>query len=149
MEMSDLFITKFRGDYNFLSNFYKCKVLLDGVEYPTVENAFQASKTLDHDERLQFQTCSPVDAKKLGYKVNLRKDWEYIKDSIMFGLLFQKFIQNSIFNNRLVNTNGRWIIEGNDWGDRYWGCENEDGEWAGKNKLGRMLMVLREYKNFE
>lgn len=145
----DMFITKFRGKYSFLSNFYSCEVMLDGVKYPTIENAFQASKTLDRDERVVFQTCTPVEAKKLGYKVSLRQDWEYTKDSIMFGLLVQKFIQNETFNNLLMQTMDKYIIEGNNWGDRYWGCEMEDNKWVGKNKLGRMIMIIREYKNFE
>lgn len=37
----------FRGEYDFLSNFYKCNVEHEGVIYSSVENAFQAAKTLD------------------------------------------------------------------------------------------------------
>ena len=41
----------FRGEYDFLSNFYKCNVEHEGVIYSSVENAFQAAKTLDLIER--------------------------------------------------------------------------------------------------
>lgn len=43
----------FRGEYDFLSNFYKCNVEHEGVIYSSVENAFQAAKTLDLIERRQ------------------------------------------------------------------------------------------------
>lgn len=37
-------VNRFAGIYEFLSNFYPAPVTLDGVVYPTVENAFQGSK---------------------------------------------------------------------------------------------------------
>lgn len=37
-------IKEFQGEYRWLSNFWPARVVLDGVEYPTVENAYQASK---------------------------------------------------------------------------------------------------------
>lgn len=40
-------VNRFAGIYEFLSNFYPAPVTLDGVVYPTVENAFQAAKTGD------------------------------------------------------------------------------------------------------
>lgn len=42
---------RFRGKYGFLSNFYNCCIEYEGKVYPSVENAFQASKTLSRDER--------------------------------------------------------------------------------------------------
>lgn len=61
----------FRGDYDFLSNFYKCNVEYEGVIYSSVENALQAAKTLDLRERRQFENCTAREAKKLGKKVKL------------------------------------------------------------------------------
>lgn len=142
-------ITKFRGEYAFLSNFYRCDVLLDGQTYPTVENAFQASKTLTLCNRKTFEFCTPVEAKKLSYKLDLRKDWEYIKDSLMMGFLWQKFVQNQHFQDLLIKTDHKYIIEGNTWNDRYWGCVLGTGDpqkiisWDGKNKLGSMIMIIR------
>ncbi|KKK84720.1 hypothetical protein LCGC14_2780470, partial [marine sediment metagenome] len=31
---------KFRGNYGFLSNFYPCKIIAWGVEYPTAEHVY-------------------------------------------------------------------------------------------------------------
>lgn len=47
-------VNRFAGIYEFLSNFYPAPVTLDGVVYPTVENAFQAAKTGDMALRRQF-----------------------------------------------------------------------------------------------
>lgn len=83
---------RFRGEYWLLSNFYNCSIEYEGKIYPSVENAFQASKVLDEDEREIFTKCTPVEAKRLGRKVKLRDDWEEVKVLIMTGLIFTKFI---------------------------------------------------------
>lgn len=46
----------------------------EGVIYSSVENAFQAVKTLDLIGRRQFENCTAREAKKLGKKVKLRSD---------------------------------------------------------------------------
>jgi predicted NAD-dependent protein-ADP-ribosyltransferase YbiA (DUF1768 family) len=33
-------IIKFQGDYSWLSNFSQCSIILDGIEYPSVEHAY-------------------------------------------------------------------------------------------------------------
>jgi len=44
----------------------------------------------------------------------------------------------------LLATGRRRLIEGNIWGDRYWGaCQDEDGQWVGENRLGELLMEVR------
>lgn len=47
-------------------------------------------------------------------------------------------------NNQLVATGDREIIEGNNWGDKEWGCVWNGKEWIGENKLGRALMQIRD-----
>ena len=49
--MNAIFNMRFRGVYGFLSNFYNCCIEYEGKVYSSVENAFQASKTLSGDER--------------------------------------------------------------------------------------------------
>lgn len=56
-------IKGFFGEYRFLSNFWPAKVFLDGEEYPSVENAYQAAK-YKKETRDYFKTCSASDAKK-------------------------------------------------------------------------------------
>lgn len=44
-------IDKFDNEFAFLSNFYSSPIVYEGIEYPTVEHAFQAAKTFDFDQR--------------------------------------------------------------------------------------------------
>lgn len=55
---------RFRGEYGFLSNSYNCYIEYEGKVYPSVENTFQASKTLSRDEREIFTKCTQIEAKK-------------------------------------------------------------------------------------
>jgi len=41
-------IPRFVDQYDFLSNFYPAKVVLDGETYFSTEHAYQAAKTLGH-----------------------------------------------------------------------------------------------------
>ena len=134
-------VTEFRSGYFFLSNFYLTPITYDGYLYPSLEHAFQASKTLNLDERLKIVACeTPGQAKRMGKEVTLRSDWEQVKISIMRELLYQKF-RDTVLRIRLLETRGRVLIEGNDWGDTFWGqCEGQ-----GLNVLGNLLMEVREH----
>ncbi len=147
----DIAVTSFRGKYSAFSNFSGARVTLDGMSFPTVENAFQAAKTLDPTERIQFQSCPPSVAKKLGRKVTLRPDWEQVKVSVMQSLLLQKFAPGTRENFLLVSTKGLHICEGNTWHDNIWGactcprCANRPH----KNLMGRLLMSIRDNIPYE
>jgi N-glycosidase YbiA len=132
-------IDSFSGKYAFLSNFHSAVVELDGVHYPTVEHAYQAAKTLNPTERAEIRVVSAGQAKRLGRKVKIRPDWEAIKVDVMWNLLVQKFQRNNGFGIWLVNTGDAELVEGNHWGDTYWGvCKGE-----GLNMLGHLLMARR------
>lgn len=133
-------VMQFRGEYAFLSNFAKTPVTYDGVIYPTVENAFQAAKCLNASERVPFESCSPKDAKRLGRRVKLRADWEQVKLDIMYELVRDKFARNPRFAEQLVATGDAELVEGNAWGDTFWGVSRGRGQ----NHLGRILMRVRD-----
>lgn len=133
-------IDSFRGDYDFLSNFYSCPVEYDGLTYQNTEAAFQAAKCVDRNEREKFVSLSPGQAKKLGRKVDLREDWETVKIDVMRDVLKSKFSLNFELREKLIATNDVELIEGNHWNDRFWGvCRGK-----GQNHLGKLLMELRE-----
>lgn len=132
-------ITKFAGEHFFLSNFYPCFIKHEGYIYPSVENAYQAYKTLDLNARNVFLDCKPNKAKKIGQTLTLRPNWDIIKVPLMKGLLYQKFNKPE-FKELLLGTGDTELVEGNWWGDTFWGvCHGE-----GKNVLGTLLMELRE-----
>lgn len=139
-------VNRFAGIYEFLSNFYPAPVTLDGVVYPTVENAFQAAKTGDMELRKQFAQCSPGYAKKLGRQVALRSDWESVKDGIMYELLKQKFASGTSLADMLLSTGSAYLCEGNMWHDNHFGACSCDRcvLVPHTNMLGIMLMRLRE-----
>lgn len=63
-------ITRFRDEYDFLSNFYPAPVSLDGVDYPTVEHAFQAAKTFDPKQRAPIRNArTPSSAKSMARRI--------------------------------------------------------------------------------
>jgi N-glycosidase YbiA len=140
-------ITRFHGDYGFLSNFYPCVVTWEGADYSSVEHAFQAAKTHDLDERYRVQTASaPGEAKRLGRRVTLRDDWEAVKLGILEELVRQKFTRYPELGAMLLATGDAELIEGNTWNDRFYGCvwSEKQGRWLGKNHLGQLLMCVRE-----
>ena len=131
-------IKSFSGDYRFLSNFYPVEVVLDGVTYPTVENAYQAAKTLDLEKRKEFLDVSPGAAKRLGRRLEIRPDWDDVKLSVMTRLNEQKYMQPDL-RKKLCDTYPQDLVEGNTWGDTFWGvCDGK-----GSNHLGKILMAIR------
>ena len=135
-------IDSFRGKYYCFSNFSEHEVFYDGLFYKNSEAAFQAAKFLDENIKKRFLYLSPSEARKLGKSrsLPLRRDWEEVKDNIMHEIVRAKLTQHPEILKRLLDTKDLELIEGNTWGDRYWG--QVDG--FGQNKLGKILMKIRE-----
>lgn len=134
-------ITSYQGSYRWLSNFYPCVVAYEGVEYPTTEHAYQATKTLNIDHRRAISVLpTPYDAKREGGNVFLRPGWRDMKLQVMRELIDLKFSQ-PFFMRKLLETNGRELIEGNNHGDRFYG-QSPLGQ--GRNELGKLQMEKRD-----
>lgn len=125
-------IDRFSGPYRFLSNFYV-------VAGTTTEHHYQAAKTTDPVWRARIlEATTPAQAKHLGRSVPLRSDWESIKIPYMLELLRWKFSFCGL-KKLLLDTGNAVLIEGNTWGDQFWGvCRGK-----GDNHLGRLLMQVR------
>lgn len=135
-------ILSFAGPTRFLSNFWPAPVLYEGVIYPCAENAYQAAKCKNPDERVLFVDIPPAEAKRLGSEVQLRDDWDAVKDGIMKIIVKDKFSRTQELSERLLATGEVRLSEGNRWGDTYWGVDLTTGE--GENRLGEILMEVRE-----
>ena len=108
-------IDRFRGEHAFLSNFHRHPFEWRGHEWPTAE------------------------AKRLGRRVDLRPDWERVKDDVMHAVLQAKFAVPEL-RDALLATGDAELVESNTWGDVYWGvCGGR-----GRNQLGRTLMRIRD-----
>ena len=138
-------IKNFEGEYAFLSNFYFSPMIIDNVVYTTNEHYFQAMKSLNPKERQAIVLApTPGKAKHLGRKVSLRKDRDDIKEEVMLTGLRHKF-SNPELRKKLLATGNEELIEGTTWHDNYWGiCDCETCGGQGKNRLGKLLMQVRE-----
>lgn len=150
-------IDSFTGEFFFLSNFYICNIEVEEISeipdssnriqtvvrrnYKSVEHAYQAMKSDDYETRKKIACCkTPGEAKRMGRQIILSPDWDKLKYSIMQSLITLKFLQNIELKHKLILTKNFELIEGNTWGDTYWGVCNGVGE----NNLGKILMAVRD-----
>lgn len=133
-------IDNFSNEYQFLSNFYPETMEYKGEIYLSSEHAYQAAKATNKEDKkkvMDAPTCHL--SKKIGRSIKVRKDWDNIKDQVMLKILRAKFSDPEL-RERLIETDGEELVEGNNWGDTYWGvCKGK-----GKNKLGKLLMQVRD-----
>lgn len=145
--MSDTPITRFDGEFRFLSNFYPSPIRYNDLEgtvnlYPTAEHLYQALKTDNASERRQVRMApGPGMAKRVGRKVTLRAGWDTLRLPVMRRVIALKFVQHAELAEWLMATGDRPLIEGNTWDDTFWGVCNGVGE----NWLGMILMETRSH----
>lgn len=126
--------------YAFLSNFHPSTIWVEGKSYATVEHAYQAHKTLSEESReLIRKAKDPAIAKKLGRGVEMRPDWDTVKEGLMRDFIRKKF-ESPFLADLLLKTGDAELIHANTWNDRVWGvCRG-----VGQNLLGKILMEVRE-----
>lgn len=140
-------IENFREPYDFLSNFYNCKIIYKWITYNNAEAAYQAQKC--PERALEFCNLTGAQAKKLGRLVEMAHDFEDKKLDIMKEIVTEKFCQNSDLMEKLLATDELYIEEGNWWGDTFWGvCTNKKMDHVGENNLGKILMEIRSKERF-
>lgn len=132
-------INSFKGEYRWLSNFAEVTIVYNGITFSTTEAAFQAEKASNPKIRQIFSIIGPGLAKSLGQEIRLRTYWEMDKDRVMYEVNKLKFTQEP-YKSKLLTTGDQELVEGNNWGDMYWGVCNGFGE----NRLGKILMKIRE-----
>ena len=126
-------IEGFKGEYAWLSNSWPAPVKLDDMQFPNVETAFQAAKTLDLKVRAQIAALPTAkEAKEMVQHITVRPDWDNVKQSVMKDLLRQKF-QDPDLRLKLMDTLNAYL-------------EDDDGD---DNFLGNLLMNVRVNEFFE
>lgn len=138
-------IDSFFGYYRFLSNFYPVLVEYNGLTYSAIENAYQAAKFDDIELKKKFGELTSREVYKLTRGKKPREDWDDVKLGVMYDLLKIKFSNNNYLKKRLLATGNRELIEGNTWGDTYWGMYRGVGE----NHLGKLLMKARKELGYD
>jgi len=154
-------ITSFKGQHEFLSSFhrghpFRYPACEHSNEFATVEHCFQAYKaTSVFDFQKVLSAPHPGEAKARGRKIACRPDWDGMKRRLMLDIQVARFTQHPDLEHLLAMTGDQVLIEGNTWGDDYWGMvpareHSPDNTWdgsrelAGENWLGRILMMVRE-----
>ena len=143
------------------SNFYISDVFIDDRNFTSVEAYFQASKFRGtgpegNEYADLIESSTPKEAFYLGRQkvskdkvlndvvrrhkhVEIRNDWEFVKDYFMRRAIFSKFYFNSELKDFLLSTDDLNIYENSPY-DYYWGIGKKKD---GKNKLGEILMEVR------
>ncbi len=137
-------IKSFTGDYAFLSNFYCEHIEYEGDTYASNEHAYQAAKIRDRAARHPLTVeagiqMTPGQAKRFGRSVTLRPFWNAERVKVMEFLQYRKFVRSPHLATLLIATGDAELIEGNRWGDTFWGVCNG----VGQNQLGKILMDVR------
>lgn len=136
------------GPHGFLSNFYQAPLYLQTAHGGSTlvwhsEAIYQALKCCPHQPRRALEILrakSPMKAAEMGRdkeRTRMHPRWDEVRDDAMRYALARKFA--SPLWRKLEATGDAILIEKSA-RDPYWGC-GVDG--SGKNRLGRLLMELR------
>ena len=133
------------------SNFQPWRVVVGGIEYATLEHAYQAAKTYDETEKKYIaEAATPGQAKRRGQKVQTIPRWDERKISVMATLLRAKFKPGTEWAKKLLATGAVTLVEFNNWHDTFWGrctgdCKKGPHKPEGTNWLGVLLMERRSH----
>lgn len=138
-----------------MSNFYVHEQVFNTADkplrMPTAEHVFQACKykalDADTDAKVAYVVKvsgakTPTEARKIGKSVKGLdiQAWDDMKIQVMRETLLNKFA-DPVLERKLKDTGDAMLVEGNTWGDTFWGrCDKK-----GYNMLGVLLMEIRGY----
>lgn len=145
-------------EYGCLSNWYRTDFEYAGQHFVSVEQFMMYHKLMtfrqyDLADRV-MKTEDPAEAKKIGrthFDNFDDKLWTRISSTIVRRGVKAKFVQNPDLMKELLSTGNAVLAECSPY-DKVWGIGlapdderiYDTRKWDGKNKLGRILMILRE-----
>lgn len=136
-----------RMPYFEFSNFYRAPIKLRGRTWKTSEHYFQAMKFEGYPEHIDavHGAATPMQAAHIGRDKSrpIVPYWDEIRDVVMYEALEAKFTQHEKLKKILLATGDATLIEHTQ-NDSYWG---DGGDGSGQNKLGRLLVILRDELN--
>lgn len=147
--------TKVAAEWGLFSNFAKTSMVVNGIEFVSVEQMFHYIRLNSEAERAEYLKLSPGMALKMKAKTFAkrgleRSDWRDISVDVMRFCLNHKYQNSEAFRKELERSKGKYIIEDessrprkkpDSWGAIY---DATTDEYYGKNIMGRLLMELRE-----
>ena len=131
------------GEYGYLATYSNHGFFKDGIYWKTSEHYYQAQKFVEPEVKLKIANAkTPKRASTIGRdrNLNLRSDWEEIKQNIMYDAVYFKFKQNKDILRKLLDTGNAELVEATV-KENYWGCgPNNDGQ----NNYGKILVRVRK-----
>lgn len=165
MHVTTIYFYDPKKENGYFSNMWRGSITVKGVDYGSVEHYFQSKKFCGSAEAEKYRgeiiaAKTPAMSKVLGAqrryghwtwekklveiadkyrdKVSLRRDWESVKDGVMYVALFAKFGEGEM-RDRLLATGNAILVE-DTVRDSYWG---NGGDKQRIGKLGLLLMKVR------
>lgn len=152
--------TKFNSE--ILSNFYPCEIPINTksglLKFNCSEQLFMWCKAKQFkDENVAREILklnyNPKRAKSLGRQVSPYDDnvWNNAREDVMYFTIKMKFMNgDKKFRDYLLSTGDAVLVEASPY-DKIWGCGiglngnySNPSVWTGENKLGFLLMKLRD-----
>lgn len=138
-------ISRFREEYDWLSNFYSVPIFYKGTLYQSSEAAYMSQR--NHSEEWKKFCADPFSKanliKRQSKLIEDRPDWPQVKLQVMEEVLRIKF-SVPYLREKLIATGNQNIQEGNDWKDQFWGIRFDMQPNYGENHLGRLIMKIRD-----
>ena len=139
------------------SNFYKCRFIVDGQQYSSVEQFYQYQRSDKLGDAMTaasiMDTEDPIEQRRLGRRTRIDEEiWNVtLAKSLMETALMAKFEQNQDLKDDLLATGSKLLAECNKY-DKLWGTGVglydtkvfEKNEWKGENVLGCLLVRVIE-----
>ena len=141
----------------YLSQWYEAPFIIDDTNYNCCEKFMMYQKAIyfqDYEIAKEIlNTNDPKEHKKLGRMVKNfdEEKWNNICELVVYKANYAKFTQNLNLKEKLLKTGKKIIVECSPY-DNIWGnglditntLKTSPENWKGTNKLGRILMVVRD-----
>lgn len=153
--------TLFWGAEDWGSNFHPSHIKFENYELTCSEQLFMLLKARHFESPeaelkiAKLRNVHPNVYRRIGRELpnwsKFGESWELSRDEIMMTTLRLKFTQNEKLKQALLDTGNSIIVEASPY-DKYWGVGlaahnpmiKQVNKWRGQNKLGFLLMELRD-----
>ena len=148
-------VVGFTSEHSPLSNFFPCNIQIQGQNWISIEQYFQYMKcqTTQNDrvaDLIRKETDS-LRIKRLGDRVAIRSnsEWPRVEERVMREAIQAKFTQHPELLQVLLDTGSTTLVEATydwKWGGAcgLWSTELKTLTFKGQNKLGKILMDIRD-----
>ena len=137
-----------------LSNFFPAPVYIDGIKYKCTEQYYQCQKAeINGEESIATQirlADDPLTCKRLAQSIKETQKWQTEKVRVMEKANMCKYQQHDHLRKVLLSTGDKTLAEASP-RDTFWGigipmksrAKTDHSQWKGDNRLGEILMNIR------